>query len=646
MTSVKISQLPSATAPLTGNELFPLVQLGTTSKIAASAIFSSQLIGQGLYPRTTAEITAGVTPTYYGYPPGDVRRYGATGDGTTDDTVAVQKAFTVAQVAGGLISIPRGAYRITSSITLTNAGGIVVQGEGAGLIDTVGSVLVCDTGSSNGFIFSNVDGAEIADLRITGSNVVAGNLVAITNGSTNVTFRKTRIVNGYNGVLLQHVNTVRFIDTTISTFNGEQCVFLNGVSDVNRADPVEFTNCAVSAGAGNDNTDNVVVDGLGGSLKFVSCFIGFGRNGVWFKNTTGENPPRFLYVCSGGFENGMGTPVKMDAGSKIFINGAPYISSDGYEPNIWLGPNFEGEAMISAYIRGAGRDGILAESGYVTVVGSRIVNNGRFSNASFSENVLNVTNNGSGLIRITTAVNNYRTGDRVRIASVGGATEANGDWEITQISTTQFDLIGSTYSSAYTSGGTVHLLAYGIRTTANAQRVLIAGNSIGTAGDSPNNNQDYGILIAGDDSVIENNEIYGSVTGDVLDLANSKTNRVKDNTVPSCVDGWISHTIAGTVSNGTVPITALSVLVNKKIRIISCSRAIESGTSVSVNLTSPDTTVGLGSVSATTTLANTNYTSPAIIDARAAPIRLTLTTTGATGTPANLTVSFAYQIIS
>lgn len=47
-----------------------------------------------LYPRTSAEITAGVVPTNLTYEPGDVRRYGFNGDsGVTDNTVALNNAL-------------------------------------------------------------------------------------------------------------------------------------------------------------------------------------------------------------------------------------------------------------------------------------------------------------------------------------------------------------------------------------------------------------------------------------------------------------------------------------------------------------------------------------------------------------------------
>jgi hypothetical protein len=67
------------------------VTLRDDDDIPGSAITSAQ-VGQALYPRTSAEITAGVTPTYYHYEPGDVRRYGADPEGANDSTTAFNNA--------------------------------------------------------------------------------------------------------------------------------------------------------------------------------------------------------------------------------------------------------------------------------------------------------------------------------------------------------------------------------------------------------------------------------------------------------------------------------------------------------------------------------------------------------------------------
>jgi hypothetical protein len=60
-----------------------------------------------------------------------------------------------------------------------------------------------------------------------------------------------------------------------------------------------------------------------------------------------------------------------------------------------------------------------------------------------------------GLIRITATAHGFTSNQRVNIAGVGGTVEANGsNWAITVITANTFDLVGSVFVNAYTSGGT------------------------------------------------------------------------------------------------------------------------------------------------------------------------------------------------
>jgi hypothetical protein len=103
------------------------------------------------------------------YPLGDARRYGATGDGTTDDTAALQ-AMIDATITGnstpnnaGRAYLPKGVYRITSPLTIslgTSAVTILLhlQGDGkyASVVDytgVAGGCLVADTCNGVRFVF-------------------------------------------------------------------------------------------------------------------------------------------------------------------------------------------------------------------------------------------------------------------------------------------------------------------------------------------------------------------------------------------------------------------------------------------------------------------------------------------------------------
>ena len=83
-----------------------------------------------------------------------------------------------------------------------------------------------------------------------------------------------------------------------------------------------------------------------------------------------------------------------------------------------------------------------------------------FQDSSSAVTITGAANNGSGLIRITAANHGRITGEKAYIASVGGTTEANNtagnpSWTTTSITSNTLDLVGSTFTNAYTSGGTI-----------------------------------------------------------------------------------------------------------------------------------------------------------------------------------------------
>jgi hypothetical protein len=97
-----------------------------------------------------------------GYPLGDVRRYCATLDGTTDDTTALNNAIASAQSSGiPVVQIPRGRMRITSTITINAT--IVIQGVGfppGGINDAASNLPTVCTTSTATYSSSMVRSAE------------------------------------------------------------------------------------------------------------------------------------------------------------------------------------------------------------------------------------------------------------------------------------------------------------------------------------------------------------------------------------------------------------------------------------------------------------------------------------------------------
>lgn len=72
-----------------------------------------------------------------------------------------------------------------------------------------------------------------------------------------------------------------------------------------------------------------------------------------------------------------------------------------------------------------------------------------------TKSITGAADNGSGRIRVTATAHGRSTNDAVVISGVVGTTEANGKWTVTKVDDDTLDLNGSTFTNAYTSGGTI-----------------------------------------------------------------------------------------------------------------------------------------------------------------------------------------------
>jgi hypothetical protein len=120
------------------------------------------------FHRTAAERTASVTPSNYRFPPGNVCRYGATGDGSTDDSTAVQRAFNVARYGLGRVHFPaiyangQTVFRCTGisvyeGTRVTTDDGVIVEKNGGAAfshifdcVGTAGSATALTSNASTG----------------------------------------------------------------------------------------------------------------------------------------------------------------------------------------------------------------------------------------------------------------------------------------------------------------------------------------------------------------------------------------------------------------------------------------------------------------------------------------------------------------
>jgi hypothetical protein len=104
----------------------------------------------------------------------NVKAYGAIGDGTTDDTAAIQAAITAALTAGNVVFIPAGTYKITSTLTVTEGHYFRMYGSGKSYLDWYGNdssstilkLVACYYSSFANFVVRTPDPSKHATIGI------------------------------------------------------------------------------------------------------------------------------------------------------------------------------------------------------------------------------------------------------------------------------------------------------------------------------------------------------------------------------------------------------------------------------------------------------------------------------------------------
>jgi len=103
----------------------------------------------------------------------DVRRFGAAGDGRTDDTNAIRRAVAGTAKAGGIIHLPAGDYLVSGPLTLPESKVWQLQGAGRELtrLRLGGSASSCDLIKSVHGHRRTEFGCAVQDLTIDGAGL-------------------------------------------------------------------------------------------------------------------------------------------------------------------------------------------------------------------------------------------------------------------------------------------------------------------------------------------------------------------------------------------------------------------------------------------------------------------------------------------
>lgn len=246
---------------------------GTALQIAAltNTVTTAPVIAS--YDQTAAEQAAGVTPSNYAYPPGHMWRYGAVGNGTTDDTAAFNQATSI-NFPIYIPYTPGNGYKITSTVTFGQ--NVVCDGQlyAVGIVSQSGQPPGSYTATSPAVIIGN--GLAGQSLHIQGLFVEGDANAKLTNRTIAIR------VDGSGHTLFE--------------CGAAQC----GWGCVNRAFSIQFVSCNFDF-----NGTNYSAYGASVSTPINSILISGGTYGGGTDYSLNIGDARFLSSVSGGNPQGI-----------------------------------------------------------------------------------------------------------------------------------------------------------------------------------------------------------------------------------------------------------------------------------------------------------------------------------------------------
>jgi len=138
----------------------------------------------------------------------NVKDFGAQGNGTTDDTTAIQAAINALPSAGGLVYIPAGTYVMSSPITLKEGTNLVGAGSGTILRVASGALGIDVLRIGDGI--STVSFAAVRDLKISADGQKTGGAAIKLNKAYRVWLERLAIEFQYRGVYILNSTAIWF----------------------------------------------------------------------------------------------------------------------------------------------------------------------------------------------------------------------------------------------------------------------------------------------------------------------------------------------------------------------------------------------------------------------------------------------------
>lgn len=374
-----------------------------------------------------------------------VKDFGAKGDGSTDDTTAIQAAITAAGATGtgGIVFFPRGVYVVSASLSVA-ASGVYLVGTG-----TRGSQIITNHATADVVIFgtgtvASVSGVGIRDMLISASVTRTNGAAVLMNGAYQAEAVDLTLANMFRGAVVTGTSKLIYIERSYISPIATTGI---GIYITGNSNDVYMTNNFIIGAASPQPSIGIFMDNCNGIFAYNTGLFQCG-SGILISPGNGQLCENIFFVnCS--VDSGSGTGLTIAATGTGAIRRAQFTSCWA-SSNATHGVNVSGAAgtiddvqFIGLRCYANGQYGFLCSgSGAINIVLEACIMAGNSTASSGTANGI-----GFGTGTNSFQVRNCRSGP------IGGQLNTQGyGCVLTDATSDKFLISGNDFSGNLTGG--------------------------------------------------------------------------------------------------------------------------------------------------------------------------------------------------